>query len=117
MCERDSCRFLERRPGVQSLTCCAVGVNFCCVGQARELCGLCPLSDGGWRPTCEFMAVYTFLREEKGQRWIEVRVDCRVLEDEVAGCVREDEIARVGVQHGGIADLRRQSNAERWPVV
>lgn len=83
MCERDSCRFLERRPGVQSLTCCAVGVNFCSVGQARELCRLCPLFDEDWTPTCEFLEVYTYLRVEKRQQRIEVRFDCWLPEGEV----------------------------------
>jgi len=90
----DSCPFLEKRLGRQGPLCCAAGVNFCAVGQARELCRLCPLFDGGWTPTCEFMEVYTFLHVNNGQRRIEVRVDCRPLEDEVAGCVREDEVNR-----------------------
>ena len=104
----DKCPFLETRPSWSDLPCCAVGVNFCYVGQARELCQLCPLFDGGWTPTCEFMDVYTFLRVEKGQRWIEVRVDCRPLEDEVAGCVREDEVAQGDIECGRIDDLRRR---------
>ncbi len=72
----DSCPFLESRPGKQGLLCCAAGVNFYAVGQARELCRLCPLSDGGWTPTCEFLEVYTYLHVEKGQQRIEVRLDC-----------------------------------------
>jgi hypothetical protein len=104
---RDSCPFLESKPGKQGLLRCTAGVNFGAVGQARELCRLCPLFDGGWTPTCEFMEVYTFLRVEKGQRRIEVRVDCRPLEDEVAGCVREDEVAQGDIECGRIDDLRR----------
>ena len=103
----DSCPFLERKPSKQGLLRCTAGVNFSAVGQARELCRLCPLFDGGWTPTCEFMEVYTFLRVEKGQRRIEVRVDCRPLEDEVAGCVREDEVAQGDIECGRIDDLRR----------
>jgi len=72
----DSCPFLESRPGKQGLLCCAAGVNFYAVGQTRELCRLCPLCDGDWTPTCEFLEVYTFLRLEKRQQRIEVRLDC-----------------------------------------
>ncbi len=80
----DSCPFLERKPGKQGLLCCAAGVNFYTVGQARELCRLCPLSAGDWTPTCEFLEVYTFLHVEKGQQRIEVRLDCRLPEGEAA---------------------------------
>ena len=73
---RDSCPFLERKPGEQGLLCCTAGVNFYAVGQARERCRLCPLSNGGWTPTCEFLEVYTFLHVEKRQQRIEVRFDC-----------------------------------------
>ena len=72
----DSCPFLESRPGKPGLLCCAAGVNFYAVGQARERCRLCPLSDMGWTPTCEFLEVYTYLYVEKGQPRIEVRFDC-----------------------------------------
>ncbi len=105
----DSCPFLESRPGEQGLLRCTAGVNFGAVGQTRELCRLCPLFDGDWTPSCEFMEVYTFLRVEKGQRQIEVRVDCRPLEDEVAGCVREDEVAQGDIECGRIDNLRRHS--------
>lgn len=104
----DKCPFLETRSSRPNLPRCAAGVNFCDVGQARELCQLCPLDGGNWIPTCEFMEVYTFLHVEKRQRWIEVRVDCRPLEDEVAGCVREDEVARGDTEYGRIDDLRRR---------
>ena len=104
MCD-NSCPFLERSKS--GLLCCAAGVNFYAVGRAREICQLCPLFDGGWTPTCEFMEVYTFLHAEKEQRRIEVRVDCRPLENEVAGCVREDEVARGDIDYGRIDDLRR----------
>ena len=90
----DSCPFLERKPGRQGLLCCTAGVNFYAVGQARELCRLCPLFEGRWTPTCEFTEVYTFLHVEKGQRRIEVSVDCRPLEDEAAECVKQDEVTR-----------------------
>ena len=71
----DSCPFLEKRRK-SGLLCCTAGVNFYAVGQARELCRLCPLCDGGWTPTCEFMEVYTFLHGKKGQQRIEIRLDC-----------------------------------------
>ena len=90
----DSCLFLERKPGKQDLLCCAAGVNFYAVGQGRELCRLCPLYDGGWTPACEFVEVYTFLYVKNGRRRIEVRLDCRPLEDEVAECIWNDELAR-----------------------
>ncbi|RLC94836.1 MAG: hypothetical protein DRI77_10640 [Chloroflexi bacterium] len=90
----NSCPFLETKPGEQGLLYCTAGVNFYAVGQARELCRLCPLFEGRWTPTCEFMEVYTFLHVEKGQRWIEVRLDCWSLEDEAAECVRQDEVTR-----------------------
>ncbi len=80
----DSCPFLERKPGKQGLLCCTAGVNFYTVGQARELCRLCPLSAGDWTPTCEFLEVYTFLHVEKGQQRIEIRLDCRLPEGEAA---------------------------------
>ncbi len=91
MCD-NSCPFLERSKS--GLLCCATGVNFYAVGQAREICQLCPLFDGRWTPACEFMEVYTFLHVEKEQQRIKVRVDCRPLEDEVAECIWNDEMAR-----------------------
>ena len=72
----DSCPFLEIRPGKQGLLCCAAGVNFYAVGQARELCQLCPLSAGGWTPGCEFLEVYTFLHAEREQRQIKIELNC-----------------------------------------
>jgi len=75
MCD-NSCPFLERKPGKRGLLCCAAGVNFYAVGQAREICQLCPLFKGRWTPTCEFMEVYTFLYGKKGQQRIEIRLDC-----------------------------------------
>ena len=90
----DSCPFLERKPGEQGLLCCTAGVNFYAVGQARELCRLCPLCEGKWTLACEFMEVYTYLHGKKGQQQIEVRVDCRPREDEVAECVWHREITR-----------------------
>ena len=103
----DQCPLLETKPGWPELSCCVAGVNFADVGQVRELCRLCPLDGGKWMPTCEFMEVYTFLRVEKGQRRIEVRVDCRALEDEVTGCVREDEVAQGDTEQGRVVELRR----------
>jgi len=72
----DSCPFLERRPGKQGLLCCTAGVNFYAVGQAHELCRLCPLFNRGWTPTCEFLEVYTYLHGKNDQQRIEVRFDC-----------------------------------------
>lgn len=72
----DGCRFLEAKPGEQGLLLCTAGVNFQAVGQAQELCQLCPLLDGDGIPTCEFLEVYTFLHVEKGQQRVEVRLDC-----------------------------------------
>ena len=77
----DKCPFLETKSGWPDLLFCAAGVNFCDVGRACELCRLCPLDNRKWMPACEFMEVFTFLRVEKGQqRWVEVRVDCRLPE-------------------------------------
>ena len=80
---RDNCSFLETKPGEQGLLYCTAGVNFYAVGQERELCRSCPLSDGGWTPTCEFLEVYTFLHTSKGQRQIKVRFDCWLPEGEI----------------------------------
>jgi len=72
-----SCVFLESKPGIgRVLLCCAAGVNFYAVGQARELCRLCPLSAGEWTPTCKFLEVYAFLRGKKSQQRIEIQMDC-----------------------------------------
>ena len=95
MCE--SCPFLEKKFDGYDLLCCAAGVNFYAVGQTRDLCQLCPLYDGGWKPACEFMEVYTFLQVERGQQWIEVRLDCWPLEDEVAECFWHREMTRSDV--------------------
>ena len=78
----DDCPFLESKPGKQGLLCCAAGVNFYSVGQARELCQLCPFFDGRWTLSCEFIEIYTFLRTENGQQRIDVRFDCWLPEDE-----------------------------------
>ena len=103
----DNCPFLKRKPGKQGLLCCTASVNFYAVGQARELCRLCPLFGRDWTPTCEFLEVYTFLHVEKGQRRIEVRFDCWLPEDEAtyprcAACPaagaplsRENEVSEV----------------------
>jgi hypothetical protein len=72
----DHCSFLENGLGERGLLCCAAGVNFYAVGQARELCQPCPLCGESRMPACEFLEVYTFLHVEKEQRRIEVRFDC-----------------------------------------
>jgi hypothetical protein len=72
----DSCPFLENGLSKRGLLCCAAGVNFYAVGQACELCRLCPLSGNSWTPTCEFLEVYTFVHREEEERRIEVRFDC-----------------------------------------
>jgi len=78
----DRCPFLGRKPSQQGLPYCMAGVDFYTVGQARELCQLCPLADGGWTPTCEFLEVHTYLRVDEKQPRIEVRFDCRLPEGE-----------------------------------
>jgi len=73
MCD-NSCPFLERSKS--GLLYCTAGVNFYAVGQARELCRMCPLSKGEWTLTCELLEVYTFLHVNNGRQRIEVRFDC-----------------------------------------
>jgi hypothetical protein len=57
-------------------------VNFYAVGQARELCRLCPLFDGRWTSAREFLEVYTYLHGKRGQQRIEVRFGCWLPEGE-----------------------------------
>ena len=102
----DSCPFLKKGSGKRGLVECKASVNFRAVGQARELCRLCPLSGGNWPLTCEFLEVYTFLHVEQGRQQIEARLDCRPLEDEVAECVWHREITQADVErrNGRVGD-------------
>jgi hypothetical protein len=80
----DPCSFLENGLGKPGLLCCGAGVNFYAVGQAREICQPCPLSNGNRAPTCEFLEAYTFLHGEKEQQQVEIRFDCWLPKDEAA---------------------------------
>ncbi|HID87290.1 MAG TPA: hypothetical protein EYP55_07910 [Anaerolineae bacterium] len=77
------CPFLEAGPRWQgdSLYRCAVGVNFCSVGEGRELCHTCPIADLGQALLCEYLDVYSFLQvdPEEGQS-VRVEMECRAPE-------------------------------------
>jgi polyhydroxyalkanoate synthesis regulator phasin len=85
------CPFLETGPRWQggSLYRCTVGVNFCSVGERRELCRICPIADLGQALLCEHLDVYTFLQvDAEGGQSIRVEMECRAPEDEPVGFCR-----------------------------
>ena len=90
---RDDCVFLETGPGGDGRPLpprCTAGINFYWVGDDREFCRICPLATREPTPVCDYAFVFTFLRVIKGQREIQVEVDCDVTlrdEDGVGPCL------------------------------
>jgi hypothetical protein len=87
------CPFLETEPRRQGASryCCAVGVNFYSVGEARELCRTCPIAHLGDALLCEHLDVYAFLQiSREGKRSIQMEMECRLGAGQVPDSVRCD---------------------------
>jgi hypothetical protein len=87
------CPFLETEPRRQGASryCCAVGVNFYSVGEARELCRTCPIAHLGDALLCEHLDVYAFLRvNREGKQSVQVEMECRLGAAQVPDSARCD---------------------------
>jgi|GEM_PF-4201496 len=69
---KDFCQFLRFRSTHEPV--CAAGINFYSVGEAREICRVCPLAGLGDAPICEDLDVLVYQDWRLGSYAIRVEV-------------------------------------------